>query len=58
LIRPAGGLVLKICAFQDFRHSLASQLVMAGVDNSTLKELLGHKTLAMMLRYAHLGIRV
>ena len=28
---------------------------MAGVDITTLKELLGHKTLTMTLRYAHLA---
>jgi site-specific recombinase XerD len=37
------------------RHTFASRLVMGGVDLKTVQELMGHKTIAMTARYAHLA---
>lgn len=41
--------------FHSCRHTFASWLVQAGVDLYTVRELLGHKTLAMTMRYSHLA---
>lgn len=37
------------------RHTFASRAVMAGVDIRTVQELMGHSTITMTVRYAHLS---
>src|SRR5437016_5190691 len=41
--------------FHDLRHTFASQFMMSGGDLYILKELLGHKSIAMTTRYSHLS---
>ena len=40
--------------FHDLRHTAASYLAMTGATTNEIAEILGHKTLAMVQRYAHL----
>jgi integrase len=41
--------------FHDLRHTFASRRAMEAVDLMTIRELMGHKTMAMTLRYSHLS---
>ncbi len=41
--------------FHDLRHTFASHIVMSGGDLISLKEFLGHSSLKMVERYAHLA---
>jgi integrase len=41
--------------WHDLRHTAASYLTMAGVSAIEIARVLGHKTLAMTLRYSHLA---
>ena len=41
--------------FHTLRHTFGSRLVMRGIDLPTVQALMGHKTIAMTMRYAHLA---
>lgn len=41
--------------FHDLRHTFASRLAMEGVELMAIRELMGHKSMVMTLRYSHLS---
>jgi integrase len=51
-LRAAG---IRDFRFHDTRHTFASRLARAGVPLKTIQELLGHASLKMTMRYAHLA---
>lgn len=54
--RRAGGTECKpYITFHDLRHTFASHWVMNGGDIFKLQKILGHKSIAMTMRYAHLA---
>jgi len=46
---------LKNLRFHDLRHTAASHMIMRGASLRDVQEVLGHRTFAMTLRYAHLS---
>jgi len=51
-VRTAG---IKDFTWHCLRHTFASRLIMAGVDLRTVQELMGHKSITMTARNAHLS---
>ena len=52
LLKTSG---IKNFRFHDLRHSAASYLAMSGATPSEIAEVLGHRTLQMVKRYAHIS---
>ena len=46
---------LQITWYEATRHTFASRLAMAGSDIRTIADLMGHRTIQMSMRYAHLS---
>ena len=42
--------------FHDLRHTFCSNLLLSGADLKEVKEMIGHRDLAMTDRYAHLSL--
>lgn len=58
LWRAADGAKLERFSWHVLRHTFASQLVMRGVPLRGVQELLGHQSIEMTMRYAHLSPEV
>ena len=42
--------------FHDYRHTFSSHFIMRCGNTKDLQKILGHKTMNMVLRYAHLSL--
>ena len=45
-----------LCRGRHNRHTFASRLVMQGVPLAAVMELMGHRSIAITMRYAHLAL--
>lgn len=54
-IKKRGGKERRYVVFHDLRHTFASQWVMKGGDVFKLQRILGHQSVQMTMRYAHLA---